>query len=59
MTHFGLGSSEEDLGEAYWGIGCEMSSWELVLSAWEAVMFPWEDWEALCLAEHLVDCLPD
>ena len=60
MTHFGLGSSEEDpWGSLLGGLGVGLPSWAPALSAWEAVLFPWEAWRALCLVEHLAVCLPD
>ena len=42
MTHFGLGSSEEDPWGGLLGVGDGLPSWELMLSAWEAALFPWE-----------------
>ena len=57
MTHFGLGSSGEDPGEAYWGVRCMIAFLGPVLSAWVAVLFPWEALRDLCLVECLVPWL--
>ena len=60
MTHFGLGSSEEDpWGSLLGELDVGLPSQESVLSAWEAELFPWEAWGALCLTEFLGACLPD
>ena len=44
MTHFELGSSEEDPWGSLLGVGGWVPSWELVLPAWGVVLFPWEAW---------------
>ena len=44
MTHFGLGSSEEDPWGSLLGVGGWVPSQELALLAWEVALFPWEAW---------------
>ena len=46
MTHFGLGSSEEDPWGSLLGGRGWVPSWELVLLAWVVSLFPWEAWGA-------------
>ena len=44
MTHFGLGSYEEDPWGSLLGVEGWVPSWELVLLAWGVAPFPWEAW---------------